>query len=490
MGTMGNTIGFRRGPPKRCREVRKQLSPLVASTMIAVNTGIQKHGTSPNTKTKMGRTSFRRNMSFWIPVKKNKVDVAKQKSPRSITPFFDALRCTLIVGQVFSLLPFVGVFSNVASNVKFIKTSWKCVYSLISLIGQIFMAVLCINKLARSNVTLNGTSPVIFYVTTCVTMIMFFHVARRWPQLVQHIAKAEDMDPNFDCMEHILSLLSAFAGAAACYSGMDTYEGFVTHFYPWVFNYLPYSPVLGIITQFLHFQSTFIWNFSDLFVICMSYYLTSRLEQVNKKLLAAQGKYLPEIFWRSTREDYCRATQIVRKVDDVISGVVFISFANNLFFICLQLFNTLEDGLKGTGECSNKGKKIVVSKNGPLGGHEAATYFLFSLVYLLSRSVAVSLIASQVNSASAVPATVLYDVPSPVYCVEVQRFLDQVNGDKVALSGLQFFSVTKGLLLTVAGTIVTYELVMFQFNSSTPTLNITSPTVLTPSSPSLTTLSS
>ncbi|XP_047033852.1 gustatory receptor 5a for trehalose-like [Helicoverpa zea] len=444
----------------------------------------------------MGQTSFRRNMSFWIPVKKNKVDVAKPKV-KNITSFQDALRVTVIIGQVFSLLPFVGVFTNVASNVKFVKTSWKCVYSLLSLIGQMFMAVLCINKLAKTTVSLNGTSPVIFYVTTCVTMMLFFQVARRWPALVQHISKAEDMDPNFDCSltrkcnitcavvlilalcEHILSLLSAFAGASACYSGMDTYEGFVTHFYPWVFTYLPYSVVLGVLTQFLHFQSTFIWNFSDLFVICMSYYLTSRLEQVNRKLLAAQGKYLPEIFWRATREDYCRATQIVRKVDEVISGVVFISFANNLFFICLQLFNTLEDGLKGTGECTPKLKKIVVSKTGPLGGHEAAAYFLFSLVYLLSRSVAVSLIASQVNSASSVPAPVLYDVPSPVYCVEVQRFLDQVNGDKVALSGLQFFSVTRGLLLTVAGTIVTYELVMFQFNSSTPTLNITSPTVVT-----------
>ncbi|KAJ8735030.1 hypothetical protein PYW08_014280 [Mythimna loreyi] len=457
----------------------------------------------------MLQTRFRKNMTFWIPVKKNKVDVAKAKSQKSVTTFPEALRVTLIVGQMFSLLPFNGVFTNVASNVKFVITSWKCVYSSLSIIGQMFMAVLCINKLANSHVSLNSTSPVIFYVTTCVTMIMFFQVARRWPQLVQQIAKAEDMDPNFDCsltrkcnvtcavvlllalLEHILSLLSAFAGAKTCYTDMDSYEGFVLHFYPWVFNYLPYSVVLGVITQFLHFQSTFIWNFSDLFVICMSYYLTSRLEQVNKKLLAAQGKYLPEIFWRVTREDYCRATQIVRKVDGVISGVVFISFANNLFFICLQLFNTLENGLKGTGECTgNETKTIVVSKSGPLGGHEAATYFLFSLVYLLSRSVAVSLIASQVNSASAVPAPVLYDVPSPVYCVEVQRFLDQVNGDKVALSGLQFFSVTRGLLLTVAGTIVTYELVMFQFNSSTPTLNITSTATVLPTTMTTTTLAS
>ncbi|XP_050665607.1 gustatory receptor for sugar taste 64f-like [Leptidea sinapis] len=212
--------------------------------------------------------------------------------------------------------------------------------------------------------------------------------------------------------------------------------------------------------QFLHFQSTFIWNFSDLFVICMSYYLTSRLQYVNKKLLAAQGKYLPEVFWRTSREEYGRAVQLVRKVDDVISGIVFISFANNLFFICLQLFNTLENGIKGAVSCRSGKQGSTI-----LGGYEAAVYFLFSLIYLISRSVAVSLIASQVNSASTVPASVLYDVPSPVYCLEVQRFLEQVNGEKIALSGLQFFSVTRSLLLTVAGTIVTYELVMFQFKS-------------------------
>ncbi|XP_026726448.1 gustatory receptor for sugar taste 64f-like [Trichoplusia ni] len=443
----------------------------------------------------MRQKLFKRNMAFWIPVNKNKVHVSKVKPRHNIVTFQKALRATVIVGQAFSLIPFVGVFTNDANDVKFVRTSWKCVYSLMSLFGQMFMTVLCISKLAKTTISLNGTSPVIFYVTTCVTMMMFYQVARRWPELVQHISKAEEIDPNFDShltrkcnitcgivlflalMEHILSLLSAFAGAAVCNANMDTYEGFVRHFYPWVFNFIPYSMILGLVTQFLHFQSTFIWNFSDLFVICMSYYLTSRMKQVNKKLLAAQGKYLPEVFWKTTREDYCRATQIVRKVDDVINGIVFISFTNNLFFICLQLFNTLEDGLKGTGECSSKNKKIVVPKTGPLGGHEAATYFLFSLVYLLSRSVAVSLIASQVNSASSVPAPVLYDVPSPVYCIEVQRFLDQVNGDKVALSGLQFFSVTKGLLLTVAGTIVTYELVMFQFKTPTPQLNTTTPTL-------------
>ncbi|OWR54379.1 putative chemosensory receptor 1 [Danaus plexippus plexippus] len=50
---------------------------------------------------------------------------------------------------------------------------------------------------------------------------------------------------------------------------------------------------------------------------------------------------------------------------------------------------------------------------------------------------------------------------------DVQRFLDQVTGDKIALTGLQFFRVTRKLLLNIAGTIVTYELVMFQFDTTT-----------------------
>ncbi|XP_047535888.1 gustatory receptor for sugar taste 64f-like isoform X2 [Vanessa atalanta] len=407
--------------------------------------------------------NYKRKIPFMIPSKTNKVGVSDLKKNKAPATFQKSLRVTLIIGQMFSLLPVEGVCSTSPIDVRFVWWSFKFTYLILSLIGQFFITFMCLYKILHSTSSLNGTTPLIFYGTTCITTTLFLRVALRWPDLIRHIAHVEDQDSYYDrtltlkcnatcggvlflaLVEHLLSLLSAYTGAMVCQSEDMTHESFVKHFYPWVFNYLPYSFGLGILTQFLHFQSTFIWNFSDLFVICISYYLTSRLNYVNKQLLNAQGKYLPEVFWRTVREEYCRAAQLVRRVDDVINGVIFISFANNLFFICLQLFNSLEDGIKGNGECSSR----------------------------------VSLIASQVNSASNVPASVLYDVPSPVYCVEVQRFLDQVNGDNIALSGLQFFSVTRGLLLTVAGTIVTYELVMFQFNSQPQSSKIspTSPTL-------------
>lgn len=37
-----------------------------------------------------------------------------------------------------------------------------------------------------------------------------------------------------------------------------------------------------------------------------------------------------------------------------------------------------------------------------------------------------------------------------LFVLQVQRFIDQVHNDKVALSGLQFFYVTKGLILSVS----------------------------------------
>nr|XP_032514423.1 gustatory receptor 5a for trehalose-like [Danaus plexippus plexippus] len=332
--------------------------------------------------------------------------------------------------------------------------------------GQILMTIMCIYNTVYSKASLNIETPVIFYGMTCITMAMFLRVATLWPKLVRHITAVEESDPNYDtslnrkcnvtCViilllssfEYVLSLLFAFVKASELKNKDSWCESFAEYLYPWVFNYLPFSPLLGVMVQLIHFQATFIVIFSDLFIICMSYYLTSRLRHINTKVLVARQKHLPEIFWGRTREDYTRAVKLVRKVDDVISGIIFISFAHNLFFVCVQLFHTLE-------------------RSSALGGYKTETYFVFSLIYLIIRSVAVSLITSQINTASMSPALVLYDVPTSLYCIEVQRFLDQVTGDKIALTGLQFFRVTRKLLLNIAGTIVTYELVMFQFDTTT-----------------------
>ncbi|KAL1461916.1 hypothetical protein WDU94_013778 [Cyamophila willieti] len=96
-----------------------------------------------------------------------------------------------------------------------------------------------------------------------------------------------------------------------------------------------------------------------------------------------------------------------------------------------------------------------------------AIYFVYSFAYLLLRICAVSLYAASINDTSKECMGVLFSIPSESYCVEVSRFLTQVTSDDLALTGCKFFSVTRTLMLTIAGTIVTYEIVLVQFNAVT-----------------------
>ncbi|CAH2238182.1 jg13016 [Pararge aegeria aegeria] len=327
--------------------------------------------------------------------------------------------------------------------------------------------------------SLSYVASIVFFLTNTIITVLFLRIASKWPKLCHYIARTEAVDPLYDttlvrkcnlscilimflaALEYTLSHLAGFVLAADCEPD-NIYRKFITNSYSWIDVIIDYSEALGVLTQFLNLQCTFNWNFTDVFVICISFYLTSRLEQVNKKIAATRGKTVPSSFWRTIREDYNRATSLVRRVDEVIGGVIFISFANNLFFICLQLLHTLSNGIKATPPCREPDKRLFY-------GYEHALYYTYSLVFLLLRSTIFSLIASRVHTASREPAYTLYEVPSTVYCIEVQRFIEQIHGETVALTGLQFFKVKRGIVLAIAGTIVTYELVLMQFTGVTPT---------------------
>uniref|UniRef100_A0A8D9ATX9 Gustatory receptor for sugar taste 64f n=2 Tax=Cacopsylla melanoneura TaxID=428564 RepID=A0A8D9ATX9_9HEMI len=194
-----------------------------------------------------------------------------------------------------------------------------------------------------------------------------------------------------------------------------------------------------------NFILTCAWNFMDLLIIILSHALAIRFQQVNQRLLSLKGKVLPSTVWRHLRETYNELSYLTKLVDQILSPIVLLSFANNLYFISLQLFNSLK----------------------PMHSVWEAIYFVYSFAYLLLRICAVSLYAASINDASKECTGVLFSIPSESYCVEVSRFLTQVTSDDLALTGCKFFSVTRSLMLTIAGTIVTYEIVLVQFNAVT-----------------------
>lgn len=78
------------------------------------------------------------------------------------------------------------------------------------------------------------------------------------------------------------------------------------------------------------------------------------------------------------------------------------------------------------------------------------------------RTFVVSLFAARVNDESMKPIWILRSISTDSWETELKRLFNGVVDNSVALSGLQFFFLTRKLILGMAGIIVTYELVLMQ----------------------------
>ncbi|XP_026764494.2 gustatory receptor for sugar taste 64b-like isoform X1 [Galleria mellonella] len=393
--------------------------------------------------------------------------------------FQHSMKWVLICGQCVGMNPVSGILEKEVSNIKFKYFSWRFLYGALLCFFQITASILCLFKLYRTFVSVRLLALLSFYSAIGINTFSFIRIGKKWPALLLSMYKTNldeyiDLNLKVKCtaamgimlilaiVEHILSLISNMIRGLHCQDEpYNFYRAYLEHSFSWLFEIgIPFSLPLGIVMQIINLICIISWSYSDFFIVCIGFYLTSILEKINTKVTSSRDKCMPPAFWKQLREDYTQAGRLVRNFDNAINGVIFTSYANNLFFICLQMFNVLSHRYKekpSAAPCPNL-------PSGPFGGYENVIYFTYSLSFVLGRFLAVSLITSGIHTASNEPASALYDIPSTMYCSEVQRFIEQVHGDTLALSGLQFFYVTKSLVLTVASTIVTYELVLLQFN--------------------------
>lgn len=61
-----------------------------------------------------------------------------------------------------------------------------------------------------------------------------------------------------------------------------------------------------------------------------------------------------------------------------------------------------------------------------------------------------------------------YHFNSSIFLSQAERFLEEITNSTVGLTGMRFFYLTRSLILSVAGTVVTYEIVLVQFQILTP----------------------
>lgn len=90
----------------------------------------------------------------------------------------------------------------------------------------------------------------------------------------------------------------------------------------------------------------------------------------------------------------------------------------------------------------------------PLPYNASKIYFWFSTIFLICRTFTMFLITASINDESVKPLAVFRTIPKYGWLPQVERLCSQVQQNRTALSGRNFFSLTRGMIMTIAGTIV------------------------------------
>nr|AUD08731.1 gustatory receptor 11 [Nilaparvata lugens] len=404
---------------------------------------------------------------YVLDIDRHDYDADLNKGPHTPDELHVALRPVLVLAQCFALMPLYGVSSPHPKHLRFQWFSIRVLYTCALVVGSITIVILSIIRTVNNGISFLSTVDFVFFGSSAIVALLFLKLATEWKQLVDEWGPAERKIiriygplkklPNqmrtmaYTVMalafaEHVTATATHVANALPCTGGEWNWrlaEAYYHFAFRQVFSQTEVSLWIAAPLSVLNLLVTCAWNFMDLFIMVLSVALAARFKQINDKLESVKGKVMPRWFWRQTRELYNTLSCLTKRLDETLSLIVLLSFANNLYFICLQLLNSLK----------------------PLRNLWQAIYFVFSFGYLVLRTATVSLFAAHIFDESKRPVSVLFSVPSECYCTEVQRFLTQVTSDNLALTGCRFFSVTRTLMLTVAGTIVTYEIVLVQFNA-------------------------
>ncbi|XP_076270010.1 gustatory receptor for sugar taste 64e-like isoform X1 [Rhynchophorus ferrugineus] len=384
--------------------------------------------------------------------------------------FYDNIRFALMLSQVFGVMPLHNLSTNI-QEVKFKWISWKTVYSLVHVLCILSMSVFCIVKLAVYGFVIDETAITCFYLSNTFAAVHFIYLAKKWEKILKEFSYVEmsmrDYATNknakrvniltaiffmfFGMIEHVLFILTNLQHSLSC-KNYDKYpvEIYFGAAFPQWFTIVNYSHWAAVLVEFTNCISTFTWNFTDLFIILISLSLREKFNQISNRI--KQYKNPPMKFWKEIREDYYKVSYLTKVVDVQIAGLVLISFINNIFFLCIQLYNSIKIAIKMYSFFRER-QAIIDS-----------IYFFYSFGFIVFRVVAVSLYSATLNESARKPLKYLYSLPTESYTTDVSRLITQINYLPNGITGHGFFLITKNFLLQAAATVVTFELMIFQFS--------------------------
>lgn len=95
---------------------------------------------------------------------------------------------------------------------------------------------------------------------------------------------------SLSMIEHILSIVSAVTQVVNCPRIKSIYRAYYVKSFPQVFSLFSYSTILGTYIKFIHVTATFVWSFTDLFIMMISCGLSVKFKLINDRMLEDKGK--------------------------------------------------------------------------------------------------------------------------------------------------------------------------------------------------------
>ncbi|XP_060517071.1 gustatory receptor for sugar taste 64f-like [Cylas formicarius] len=377
-----------------------------------------------------------------------------------------SMKVPIILMQIFGFFPLDGICGPTYKSLQFRWLSLKLLYSVLSIVGYTFNFVLYCLHLSSHIENILDINALFFHIESIIMAMLFLHLATKWSRFVKQWHNVEiamkNYEPPRNLKRKISITLIVFLGVALVEHGMMVinrvvlcfkfchgdwyaawYEYFANRTFYDVFIVVPYRGWGGALLQFLIVQKTFIWNFVDIFVVLISTCFTVRLKQITIKATSLSKTQVTDVYiWKNIREDYIKLSKLCDSINDHLSWFIMISYATNIYHILSQLFSSL------------KPKEDVFEK----------IYFFISFFLLIMRITSVCIFGGGVYDEKAEIAKVLTSVPSSVYNIEVERFITHLATCEMVLTGKNFFRITRNLILQIASAIVSYELVLIQFN--------------------------
>ncbi|XP_063697730.1 gustatory receptor for sugar taste 64a-like [Culicoides brevitarsis] len=373
----------------------------------------------------------------------------------------------LLISKIVPIFPVSGIMSQTPDQLRFHRRSFVYVINTIIIIVGIIDTILTINLVLQKKISVSSITAFAFFLVTVIANLLLRDLAGKWPALMMYWYKKEEVFLGYPykqpkrnptwvitlisagiclmvCIEHVFYYLNGY-NATKVNIEKCNFTGkveFWQHMFhrerAHIYNVIPYSPWIVPLFQLENFAFSLSSSYIDIMLISISIGISTRFNQLNDRLKEDLLSIKTENEWLCMRQHYGNLSDLVRKVNKHISTLILLSCSNNLYFIVVYIFR------------SSTPRESAISQ----------IHFYIVMSVLFVRTISMLFATSTINDSSKEIVNVLRRVPTNLWNIEVNRFIDQIEAQTVAFSGKSLFILTRKLILAFAGTIVTFEIAL------------------------------